>query len=257
MENRKILITDWGNLDMALPLATKYQIGLEVQEFTSPINLSAPQDLLKEIIDKTINLLLVSMHGPFSDLIPASRDPLIRQATRDRFLQAGELARKIGARHLILHSGFIPKTYPSEMWLRNSLEFWMDYLNRNPFEAEIHVENVYEDNFVDLRELIDRVNQAFRQERLSVCLDIGHVNANSSKSFEEWIPGLGDRIRYVHIHNNGGILDDHWRLDRGTLPITQVLDLLKRHSPNATWTVETPISDVEPSLLWLSEKTYI
>lgn len=257
MANNKIFITDWGNLDMALPLAASYQVGLEVQEFTNPSNLNASTSLLEEIIEKTKNFSPISMHGPFSDLIPASRDPLIRQATRERFLQAGELAQRMGAGHLILHSGFIPKTYPSEQWLRNSVEFWIDLLNHNPFEGEIHVENVYEDHFVHLEELIDQVNQAINQKILSICLDIGHVNANSSKTFDEWIQALGDRIRYVHIHNNGGTLDDHWRLDRGTIQIEHVLDLLKRHSPNAAWTVETPVVDIEPSLLWLQERNYL
>jgi sugar phosphate isomerase/epimerase len=257
MHNAKMLITDWGNLNLAVPLAARYQVGLEVQEFTNPANLNAPQGLLAEISENTRDIALLSMHGPFSDLIPASRDPLIRQVTRDRFLLAGELAERMSAQHLILHSGFIPKTYPNAQWLRNSLEFWMDLLNHIPFEGEIHVENVYEDDFVDLRELVDRVNGAFKKERLSICLDIGHVNANSSKTFEAWITGLGDRIRYVHIHNNGGVLDDHWRLDQGTIQINQVLELLKKHAPNAAWTIETPINDLEPSLQWMQERDYL
>jgi len=257
MQKFKMLITDWGDLNAAIPLALKYQVGLEVQEFTNPINLKTPQDLLDQIIEKTKDISLLSVHGPFSDLIPASRDPLIRQVAHDRYLHAGDLAHQLRAQHLVLHSGYIPKTYPGEQWLRNSLEFWIDLLNHYPFEGEIHIENVYEDNFIELKELVDRVNQAYKQERLTICLDIGHVNANSTRSFAEWISGLGDRIRYVHIHNNGGVLDDHWQLEKGTIPIGQVLNLLITYSPKAAWTVETPIDDIEPSLLWLQERNYI
>jgi sugar phosphate isomerase/epimerase len=257
MNNKQMLITDWGAIDRAIPIATWYQVGLEVQEFTSPRNLDAPHELLEEIVGKTRGLTLKSMHGAFSDLVPASRDPLIRQATRERFLQAVSLAQQMGVQHLILHSGYIPKTYPAEQWLRNSLEFWMELLNQAYYEGEIHVENVYEDDFTNLRELIDKVNQDFQARRLSICLDIGHVNANSTKKFEEWIPGLGKRIRYVHIHNNGGALDDHWRLDQGTIPIEQVLNLLMEHAAEAAWTVETPIEAIEPSLEWLKVKGYL
>jgi endonuclease IV len=63
------------------------------------------------------------MHGPFSDLIPASRDQLVRQAARSRFQQGFELAKMIGAQHLILHSGFFPKTYPPDLWIQNSFIF--------------------------------------------------------------------------------------------------------------------------------------
>ena len=178
MQNHEIYITDWGDFKLALPLAVKYQVGLEVQEFTDPHELESPDSLLVEIIKDTKVLAHMSMHGPFSDLIPASRDPLIRQVTHDRFKQASALAQQIRAQHLILHSGFVPKTYPSEMWLRNSLEFWTDLMTTTTFEGEIHVENVYEDSFVNLRELIDRVNQEFNQKRLTICLDIGHVNSN-------------------------------------------------------------------------------
>jgi sugar phosphate isomerase/epimerase len=257
MQNRKLLITDWGNVDKALPFATRYQVGLEVQEFTTPANLDAPQELIEGLKEKTKDLSMVSMHGPFSDLIPASRDPLIRHVVRERFIQACQVAEQIGAKHLILHSGYIPKTYPSDMWLRNSLDFWIDLLNHDPFEGEIHVENVYDDDFSSLKELIDRVNQVFQTKRLTICLDIGHVNANSSRPFTEWVPGLGDRIGYTHLHNNGGSLDDHWQLDQGTIQIEQVLDLLVQHAPEATWTVETPFDGIEPSLLWLQARGYL
>jgi sugar phosphate isomerase/epimerase len=257
MDNHLIYITDWGDLDLAVPLAEKFQVGLEVQEFTNPLSLPSPGLLMEEIGKKSKGIAQLSMHGPFSDLIPASRDPLIRQATHERFMQASTVAQQLGTKHMILHSGFIPKTYPGELWLSRSLEFWVEFLETTQYVGEIHVENVYEDNFALLGELIDRVNLALKEERLTICLDIGHVNSNSSKTLKEWIAGLGDRIRYVHLHNNGGALDDHWRLDQGTIQIEQALELLEHHTPKAVWTVETPVNDIEPSLLWLQERGYL
>ena len=121
----------------------------------------------------------------------------------------------------------------------------------------IHVENVYEDDFTNLKELIEQVNQSLDAERLTICLDIGHVNANSSHNLEEWIRGLGDRICYVHVHNNDGILDDHWRLDKGKINIPHTLDLLREHCPRADWTIEALLDDIEPSLLWLKKQGYL
>jgi sugar phosphate isomerase/epimerase len=80
---------------------------------------------------------------------------------------------------------------------------------------------------------------------------------NSSKTLAEWISGLGDRVRYVHLHNNDGILDDHWRLDKGKINITEVLDLLSKHSPNSVWNIETLVSDIEPSLVWMQDQGYL
>ncbi len=253
----RILITDWVELDQVLPLAQKYQVGLEVLEFSLPANLDIATTLVNDIRQKVSAIPLLGMHGPFSELVPASRDPLVRQVARTRFQQGYDLAQIIGAQHLILHSGYVPKTYPRDQWIQNSFEFWVDFLADKPVSNMIHVENVYEDDFAPLQQLIERVNQSLQAEILSVCLDIGHVNANSSKTLPEWIMGLGDRIRYVHLHNNDGILDDHWRLDKGKINIGEVLDLLSKHSPNSVWNIETLVSDIEPSLLWMQEHGYM
>ncbi len=253
----KLSVTDWGNFDQVLPVALKHKVGLEIQEFTRPENLDDPDELALKILEKSRDLPILSMHGPFSDLIPASRDILIRQVTRKRFGQACEVAGRFGAQHLIFHSGFIPKTYPAEMWLQNTYSFWKEFLMDVPVLATLHLENVYEDNYHNLRELVDRINQAFSREYLTICLDLGHVNANSSLPVEDWIKELGNRIHYVHVHNNGGILDDHWRLNKGTLDIARTLDLLQQYSPNALWTIETPENDIESSLIWLQEKGYM
>ena len=253
----RILITDWVELDQVLPLAKKYQVGLEVLEFSIPANLDLATTLVNDIRQKVSAIPLLGMHGPFSELVPASRDPLVRQVARTRFQQGYDLAQKIGAQHLILHSGYVPKTYPRDQWIQNSLEFWVDFLADKPASNMIHVENVYEDDFAPLQELIERVNQSLQAEILSICLDIGHVNANSSKTLPEWITGLGDRIRYVHLHNNDGILDDHWRLDKGKINIKEVLDLLLKLSPHSVWNIETLVSDIEPSLLWMLEHGYL
>jgi sugar phosphate isomerase/epimerase len=255
--NMKILITDWAELDQVLPIAHKYQVGIEVLEFAMPENLDQASALLPEMQQKLRTVPLVGLHGPFFELIPASRDPWVRQVARSRFQQGFELAQRIGAKHLILHSGYLPKTYPRDQWIQNSLNYWVEFLGDKNTPNMIHLENVYEDDFSALGELIDRVNQTYQGERLTICLDIGHVNANSSKSLADWINGLGDRIRYVHLHNNDGILDDHWSLNKGKIDVSQALELLIKHSPNAIWNVETIIEDIEPSLLWLQERGYL
>ncbi len=252
-----ISIADWGNFEQALSIATRYQVGLEIQQFSNPENLDQAAEIAPDIRPKLSGIACVGMHGPYSELVPASRDMLVRNATLQRFQQAYEAAKMIGASHLVLHSGYIPKTYQPEQWIQNSLVFWVDFLRDKNASILIHVENVYDDDFTLLRELVDRVSMTYGDDRLTICLDIGHVNANSSRSLTDWISGMGDRIRYVHLHNNDGILDDHWRLDRGKIDISQVLDLLQKHSPRAIWTVETYLGDLEPSLQWLQEKEYL
>ncbi len=252
-----IIVADWAHFDQVLPLAREFAVGLEFQEFTLPENLETPDDLVKSIQLGIKDLPIRSMHGPFSELIPASRDPMVRQVAEKRFLQAYNIALETGVQHLVLHSGFFPKTYSQENWIDNTYEFWVTFLADKPVPGLIHLENVYEDNCSALLELVDRVNETRQAEMLTICLDIGHVNANSSKSLAEWIRALGDRIRYAHLHNNGGRLDDHWKLDKGTIDVISVLELLQKHSPHATWCVETTVGDIEPSLQWLRRFGYV
>jgi sugar phosphate isomerase/epimerase len=250
-------ISDWAEFTQALPIATHHKVGLEILEFALPEYFGREDSLLEIIRQQAGGIDRLSMHGPFSDLVPASRDPLIREVTLRRYRRAIDLAQSLSASHLILHSGFIPKTYTSDVWLENSLNFWIELLSGNIPSNLIHVENVYESEYSNLLELIERVNQALQREVLTLCLDIGHVKVNSSRSYEDWITALGDRIRYVHLHNNAGVQDDHWALHNGSIDVARVLELLVKHSPNATWTIETSVADIELSLEWMRKQGYL
>ncbi len=214
-----ISLADWSEFDEILPLVLKYKVGIEIQEFTSPDNIDHNCHLAKEFSEKIASISLRGFHGPFAELVPASWDPLVRNVARLRFASAYDLAQTIDAQHLILHSGYFPKTYRRETWIQNSFDFWVDFLRDKSGLPQVHIENVYEDDCTAIVELIDRVNEALSGEMLTSCLDIGHVNANSSKTLEQWITGLADRIRYVHLHNNDGILDDHWGFWKGKIDI--------------------------------------
>jgi sugar phosphate isomerase/epimerase len=253
----RILAADWNTFDVVLPIALRYQIGIEVQEYTRPNNIDHNRSMAKDIGEQISTIPLRGFHGPYLELVPASQDPKVRDVARSRFQDAYDLAKVVDAQHLILHTGYFPKTYPREIWVQNSLEFWIDFLSDKHGPVNVHIENVYEDDYSGIAELLDRVNEALNEEKLTACLDIGHVHSNSSKALEEWITNLGNRIRYVHLNNNDGIVDDHWGLWKGKIDIVHVLDLLMKHSPASVWTVETLVSDIEQSVEWLKEKGYV
>jgi len=252
----RVSVSDGARIDEILPVALKYGVGIEIQEYLSSENLDEHPDNAIEIAEKIKSIPLRGFHGPFSDLAPASRDKKIQEVTRSRFQSAFELARVVGAQHIILHTGYIPKTYPRETWIENSVAFWVDFLADKNDEPQLHLENVYDDDCNMIVELLDRINGSMGKEAVSACLDIGHVHANSSRPFTDWIPGLGKRIKYTHLHNNNGILDDHWGLWKGKIDVPRVLDLLLEHAPDAVWMIEASKPDIEPSLIWLGENGY-
>jgi sugar phosphate isomerase/epimerase len=253
----QIAISDCAQIDQILPIALRHNVGIEIQEFVFPDNLDADDSMAKMIGERIHAIPLRGFHGPFFELIPASRDQQIQQVVRSRFQRAVELANVVGAQHLILHTGYIPKTYSRRTWIANSVAFWLSFLSNLPAGIQLHLENVYEDDPGMIAELIDKVNEALDRKALTVCLDVGHVHANSSHGLEDWIVGLGSAIRYTHLHNNDGVLDDHWGLWRGKIDMARVLGLLSEHAPNAVWTLEMAPSDVEQSLIWLQEQGYL
>jgi len=253
----RVLISDCANFDGLLPIAEEFGVGIEIQEFTSPEFLDNKQYRAKEIGAKIRNISLRGFHGPFSEMVPATRDQKIKDVMLERFETAYRLAQTVGANHFGLHTGFIPKTYPHDIWIKNSLEFWTSFLAGKNDSISIHMENVYEDDPSIMIELLDKINKAMQREAVSACLDVGHVNANSSRLHKEWITSLGARIKYVHVHNNGGVLDDHWGLWKGTINIPGVLDLLLKHSPDSYWMIEAVQPDIYKSVLWLKERGYL
>jgi sugar phosphate isomerase/epimerase len=248
-----ILLSDWSDLKTAIPLAEKHRVGIELMEFVDPMNLDRYAEVLETLGGVARTVKLEALHGPFADLAPASRDKEIRKATRTRFDTALRIASRLAIGHVVLHSGFMPRTYPPNDWLENSMSFWRDFLPSAPEGIEIHIENVFEDDFAPIRDLVDSIGD----RRASICLDIGHVNTNSSRSVADWIRGLGWRIRHVHLHNNHGVSDDHLELGAGTIDVPNALALLRRYAPDATWTVETILARTEASLSWLALNGYM
>ncbi|MHC5077901.1 MAG: sugar phosphate isomerase/epimerase family protein [Planctomycetota bacterium] len=249
----KLLIADGGRVEPVSPLVRGTGFGIEIQAFCLPDWLDDPSEVIKEIADKIADIHERALHGPFSELVPPSRDAKIRRLTRERFDRAVAIAKALACRHLVLHSGFIPKTYGAEEWLARSLEFWNDFLAGKDDELAIHVENVYEDDFSLLARLVDEIGRP----DFSICFDVGHANANSQRTVVEWIGGLGTRIGYVHLHTNDGIGDDHFGLWKGNLELGEVCQRLRRTAPEAPWTLETVSADREGSLNWLREKGFI
>lgn len=227
--------------DKVYRLAEEFNLGIEILGFIEPYKINDYNGKINLTKEKLSNITKRSMHGPFLDLFPASQDPEIVQVVKKRFLDAYETAKILNAKHLILHAGFIQKAFFPDSWLENCAIFWKDFLSDVGDDIEIHIENVCEDDYSLIGELIKTVNNPI----FSACLDIGHVNVNSSKTLEDWIKGLNDNIRYVHLHNNDGVFDKHNGLLRGEINILKTLELLEEYAPNASWSLETKLDQTD------------
>ena len=194
-----------------------------------------------------------SLHGPFGDLCAGSYDPMIRDVTRHRFEQACSFAAQLQAPDIILHHGYVPGTSWPANWLRRTVAFWHEFLADRESHLRFHVENMLERDGGLLSDVIDGIGD----ERVDVCLDIGHCHCNSEETPLQWIERLGERIGWVHVHDNRGDDDSHLALGAGTIPMREVGAALLEHCPKAVWCLECTDEDLPTSLAWLQAEGFM
>ena len=237
----------------AADLARKYGLGLEIAEFCTAFNMDRlfreKDAAARENMQSVERLIL---HGPFSELCPAAIDPLVREVTRRRYLQAAALASGYGIKKLVIHSGFIPRVYFPEWFVPESGSFWRELLPELPSGMTVYLENVMETGPELLRDIAESVNDP----RLRLCLDVGHAFSNNPElPLTTWIDILAPHLAHVHIHNNDGKTDLHRPLGQGSIDMRAVIDTIQTLAPEATFTVENMLA--APSVDWLRENDYL
>lgn len=216
---RELLMKDW---DFCL---THFEV-LELQDFVMPDNLENSllvQDY-KEMLDGYAGE--VAIHGPYLNLVPTSLDKKVRELAEFRYLQSIDIAGRIGAGRVIIHSYYDPKSgFASydDMWLKDNISFWSGFLEKvKDCGIKILLENCHDQKPATFARLISSINNPY----FTTCLDIGHGNCLSPFRPEEWIaenPGC-----YFHITDNDGINDSHLLMGQGIIDFKKVAQQLSK-----------------------------
>jgi sugar phosphate isomerase/epimerase len=181
--------------------------------------------------------LNTTIHAPFLDLNPGALDPSIREVTHKRFQQVFQAADQLNPRVIVFHPGYDELRYGGNRldWLKNSIDFWREFVPRaKETGTVIAVENIFEKEPSTLRGLLEAIDDpSFRH-----CFDVGHWNMFTTVSLEEWFASLGPFMVEAHIHDNHGQADEHLPPGEGQIDFALLFDLLKRHAPDAVYTVE-------------------
>lgn len=261
---KEIRLCDGAQPKKVIELCIENKLGIEVQGFYNPnmIYTEESENLIldyKQILDGFNNGK--SLHAPFWDLNLGTKNPMVREATLKSFNYAYSIAKELGCTEIVVHNGFIPNTSFYQGWVKSSVQFWNDFFKDKDHSITMMIENQCEEDSEVIKMEIDAVNDL----RLKVCLDIGHANANSDMSVEKWIKSLGNRIGYLHMHNNHGRLknrpsfmnDEHLGIDDGTIDIKNVCSLLEEYCPNAIWNLECKLDYIDYSVNVLKGMGYI
>ena len=149
---------------------------------------------------------------------------------------------------MVIQGGYNPWIYFPVWYTEQSVPFWKDIVNDLPEGITLCLENVLEEEIGMLLDIVRNVDDP----RIRLCLDIGHANSYSKATPMEWLEQCAPWINHFHIHNNDTSWDTHSPLNKGTIPMKELLNRAEALCPDATFTLE--LTDSRASLEWMKEE---
>lgn len=181
--------------------------------------------------------LAVTVHAPFMDLNPGAIEPLVREATYQRWMQTLEVAELLQARLVVLHPGFDRWRYggQSQPWIDACLEFFPPILEQAARQQCLLVlENIFEETPETLVAVLKQLDSPW----LGHCFDAGHWNLFAKQSMEQWFASLAPWIRHLHVHDNFGDRDAHMAVGEGDIDFDKLFKLVAKLKNTPTVTLE-------------------
>jgi sugar phosphate isomerase/epimerase len=180
----------------------------------------------------------IAIHGPFFGMEYGHIDYLIRDVVHRRLDMTFEVAAKLKADRVVLHSSYKPEIDLFELhdsWLKKCVEFWQREIRRWA-NAGIGVvlENDIEESPDLLIRLVDEVDDPF----LGLCLDVGHLHVFSQLDAPGWVQRMGHRLYHVHLHDNDRTRDSHCSIGRGTINFEPFYTAIMQQVPQITLSLE-------------------
>jgi len=229
-----------GELDATVAYCLAEEIGIEVTAFAFPKNLDNDYDDRKKRHREAVSgLRVVSLHGPFLDLYPASPDARVVETARHRHKQGLNAASAVGASIYVAHTGYVSlirKASYRERFIDAMAEFWVPLAEKAaPVGITIVLENLWDPDPDIQRAIIDRAGHP----AIKASFDNGHALIFSDVPSSTWIETLGADLAHCHLHDNDGKYDDHDTIGDGVEDWPQLLDALRRFGGHALLVMES------------------
>lgn len=234
-----------------MQFAQQHDMQFEVLELFAPPALGNDELLKPCIAWHAAHNRVHSIHGAFVDINPASGDPEIRALSRRRCHESCAIARRLGAKYVVIHGScfpFLRGGYIS-FWAERCSSFFEELASAYP-DVTVCIENSMDIDPTPLEMLMERIHAP----NVCVCLDIGHARY-SGTPIREWFERLGDRIEYLHLSDNLGRFDDHLPIGDGVIDWVEADALCRALDRPLTVTLELDtLDDVRQSIDYMREK---
>lgn len=220
-----------------LPLILEKRINPEIGINGGVIDTYSKKDFAEMASALQQEGLLITLHGPFYDLVPGGIDKKILKASRERLKEAFDLIPVFEPLSIVCHTGYDRKRYDEvkDEWLETALETWTPIVKGlEGTRTTLMIENVFEKTPHMLLKLLNELNI----QKVGFCFDTGHMSAFSETNMGAWLKALGPFIKELHLHDNDGIKDDHLAIGAGKINFEFLFEYVEENSLKPIITLE-------------------
>lgn len=225
---RLYVIPDRNDMEGSNELVKEYGCAYEFNDFYAPAVLDSiekQEEIIEYYARYRSDFSEDTMHGAFLDITVHSSDPLIREVSTLRIYQSMEIARRMGLKGVVFHtgrlSGFRAESYLKQ-WQEMNAVFFSELAEKYP-KQQIYMENMFDEAPDIMVQLTKRMKKT---ENFGVCLDYAHA-ALYEHPHRDWVRSLAPYIRHIHINDNDLRNDSHQPVGEGKID-WQVFDSLMR-----------------------------
>lgn len=237
--NRLYLIPDRADMERTSQLARDYGCSFEYNDFYAPSVLDDPnkqEEIIEYYAKYRSDFSNDTMHGAFLDVTIHSSDPLIRKASILRIRQSMDIAKRMGLKGVVFHTGrlagFRVEFYLNQ-WISMNRDFFQELAAEYP-KQQIYMENMFDEAPDIMATLAEQMKET---ENFGICLDYAHA-ALTAPSQQEWVETLAPYIRHMHINDNDLRNDLHQPVGTGCIDWQLFDRLIRDHHIHATTLVE-------------------
>jgi sugar phosphate isomerase/epimerase len=226
----KLGLSTWSLLGLDLPGAVKTigdaRIGyIELWgEFPHAYPGSADVAALKDVLSSYA--MTVTAHAPFTDLNPASPEPLVRGAVEKVLQSFVDMCAKLGVVMVTVHPGSVHNRALVEGSASASVATLRKVVEAADGRLSVNVENQAAGTspyHYPLATTADSLEALLVELGDAKCtLDTGHAHASGLNPLG-MAERLGGRVAEVHLSDNSGKADEHLIPGRGNAPLDRLM----------------------------------
>ena len=233
------LIPDRNNLEQSLQMKKEYGNAWEYNDFFTPEVVSDGKkqaEIITAYAAVHSDFSEDTMHGAFLDVTLHSDDPLVREASELRVRQTMDIAKEMGLRGVVFHTGRLPG-YQSEMYLTNwkqrNAHFLKLMLEQYP-DQEIYLENMFDYEPDCIAELTEELAD---YKNFGICLDYAHIGLFGT-NVDDWLSKLAPYIKHLHVNDNDMVRDSHLAVGSGKTDWNMFQKQMQQYQVDATVLIE-------------------